>query len=183
MYTGFYQLPPLPSYVDRGYSSSQPAASTQGHSSSSQVQVSDKGRPTFGVDLAEQMARDTVEIPAIMDKCCAAIEKYGITSQGIYRISGTMNKVQKLKERLDRGKSAWPTMLTLIEYSLFPDFDSVNLDAEEWSADINNVSSVLKLWLRELPDPLLTFTLHQGFIDAASMYRLFTIYLLLVDVP
>lgn len=50
----------------------------------------------------------------------------------------------------------------------FPDIESVNLDSDEWSSDINNVSSVLKLWLRELPDPLLTSTLHQGFIDAAS---------------
>jgi hypothetical protein len=46
--------------------------------------------------------------------------------------------------------------------------DSVNLDAEEWASDINNVTSVLKMWLRELPDPLLTFSLHQGFIEAAS---------------
>jgi hypothetical protein len=52
------------------------------------------------------------------------------------------------------------------------DLDSVDLDADEWSADINNVTSVLKLWLRELPDPLLTFRLHQGFIDAASQFLL-----------
>lgn len=51
------------------------------------------------------------------------------------------------------------------------DIDSVNLDAEEWSSDINNVTSVLKLWLRELPDPLLTQALHQGFIEAASTYH------------
>ena len=51
---------------------------------------------------------------------------------------------------------------------LFSDIESVNLDADEWSSDINNVASVLKLWFRELPDPLLTFNLHQGFVDAAS---------------
>ena len=49
------------------------------------------------------MARDGVEIPPIMEKCCAAIEKYGLESQGIYRISGMMTKIQRLKERLDRG--------------------------------------------------------------------------------
>lgn len=63
----------------------------------------DKGRPTFGVDLGEQMARDDVEVPPIMQKCCEAIEKYGILSQGIYRISGTTSKVQILKQKLDRG--------------------------------------------------------------------------------
>ena len=46
--------------------------------------------------------------------------------------------------------------------------EAVDLDAPEWAGDINNVASVLKMWLRELPDPLLTNTLHQGFIDAAS---------------
>ena len=49
------------------------------------------------------MARDDVDVPPIMVKCCEAIEKYGLTSQGIYRIGGTMSKVVKLKERLDRG--------------------------------------------------------------------------------
>lgn len=29
----------------------------------------------------------------------------------------------------------------------------------------------MKMWLRELPDPLLTFGLHQGFIEAASAFR------------
>ena len=30
------------------------------------------------------------------------------------------------------------------------------------------MASVLKLWLRELPDPLLTYELHNGFLEAAS---------------
>jgi hypothetical protein len=61
------------------------------------------GRPTFGVDLAEQMTRDDVEVPPIVRKCCDAIEKYGIESQGIYRISGTTSKIQALKQLLDKG--------------------------------------------------------------------------------
>ena len=60
--------------------------------------------PTFGVDLAEQMTRDNVDIPRVMLKCCEAIEKWGLASKGIYRLSGTHSKIQKLKERLDRGK-------------------------------------------------------------------------------
>lgn len=51
--------------------------------------------------------------------------------------------------------------------------DSVDLDSEEWTSDINNVTSVLKMWFRELPDPLLTLNLHQGFIDAASELKVF----------
>ena len=63
----------------------------------------DKGRSTFGVDLGEQMARDDVDVPQIVVKCCEAIEKYGIEATGIYRISGTVVKVNKLKEKLDKG--------------------------------------------------------------------------------
>ena len=55
--------------------------------------------------------------------------------------------------------------------------ESVDLDSDEWTSDINNVTSVLKLWFRELPDPLLTLNLHQGFIDATSTLIGFFTYL------
>lgn len=45
----------------------------------------------------------------------------------------------------------------------------INLDSEEWS-DINIVTGCLKLYLRELPDPLVPFRLYKPFIDAASMW-------------
>ncbi|KAJ7606133.1 Rho GTPase activation protein [Mycena polygramma] len=134
-------LPPLPTHYSE--KANTPPYGTNG--------LSDRGRPTFGVDLADQMTRDNVEVPPIMEKCCQAIEKYGIESQGIYRLSGTMTKVANLRQRLDK------------------DLDSVDLDSPEWSSDINNVASVMKMWLRELPDSLLTNDLQQGFIDAAKI--------------
>ncbi|OBZ66849.1 Rho GTPase-activating protein 23 [Grifola frondosa] len=133
-------LPPIPPLQHHSMSSPSP----------SHVPILDRGRPTFGVDLGEQMMRDDVDVPPIMVKCCEAIEKYGLQSQGVYRISGTMTKVAKLKERLDKA-----------------DLDSVDLDADEWSSDVTNITSVLKLWLRELPDPLFTSSLHNGFLEAA----------------
>jgi hypothetical protein len=142
-------LPPIPSHqspVLHINPQNNPSVSNNLNS-----QTSDRRRPTFGIDLAEQMTRDNAELPPIIEKCCQAIEKHGIRSQGIYRVNGTTRKVIQLKEKLDR------------------DLDSVNLDAEEWSSDINNVTSALKSWFRELPDPLLTLSLHQGFIDAAKI--------------
>ena len=50
------------------------------------------------------MTRDDVDVPLIIVKCCEAIEKYGIEAMGIYRISGTVVKVNKLKEKLDKGR-------------------------------------------------------------------------------
>ncbi|KAG9122622.1 hypothetical protein FRC07_000933 [Ceratobasidium sp. 392] len=105
--------------------------------------------PTFGVPLAVQVARDGVEHPRILAKCTAAIEKHGLDSVGIYRVNGTTSRVQKLKGLLDR------------------DVASVDLDSEEWASDINNVASVLKLWFRELPEPLMTWELYGSFVEAA----------------
>ena len=132
--------------------------------------VYDKGQPTFGVDLAEQMTRDNVEVPSIMQKCCEAIEKYGIQSQGIYRVSGTTSKVANLKQKLDRGQSFIFNSVSSRHLILFAiiDLEAVDLDAHEWSGDINNVASVMKMWLRELPEPLMTHSLHQGFVEGAS---------------
>ena len=115
------------------------------------------------------MARDGVEVPPIMVKCCETIEKYGLSTVGVYRIGGTMSKVTRLKEKLDKGACWFIVPLTTNAHSP-TDLDATNLDAEEWSGDISNVTSVLKLWLRELPEPLLTMHLHQGFLSAASKH-------------
>ena len=52
--------------------------------------------------------------------------------------------------------------------------DSVDLDLDEWTVDINNVTNVLKMWFRELPEPLLTFNLRQDAIHATSEPSKFT---------
>ncbi|CAG7851569.1 SubName: Full=Uncharacterized protein {ECO:0000313/EMBL:KIM22841.1} [Serendipita indica DSM 11827] len=137
-------LPPLSAYPTGNYSGAY--ASQQNLASSRGADASG----TFGVDLVEQMERDGGEIPRIVVKCCEAIEKYGLDMQGIYRVNGTQTKIQKLKELMNR------------------DVDSVDLDADEWTSDINNVASLLKMWLRELPEPLMTNALYTGFIEAAK---------------
>jgi hypothetical protein len=142
--------------LDEGFLPPLPQLNTRAPSVSPSTPVGpaptpDKGRPTFGVDLAEQLMRDNVDVPLILEKCCQAIEKYGMDVQGIYRLSGTTSKVAQLKQRLDK------------------DLDSVDLNNTEWSSDINNVTSVLKMWFRELPDPLMTFSLQQNFIETAKI--------------
>lgn len=93
-------MAPLPPHIV------EKPAQVASHSQNSVVDSSntDKTGLTFGVDLAEQMLRDNVDVPRIMQKCCEAIEKWGLESKGIYRVSGTHSKIQKLKERLDRGQ-------------------------------------------------------------------------------
>ena len=55
----------------------------------------------------------------------------------------------------------------MIVLSLLYSDEVIDLDDDQW-ADINIVSGCLKLYLRELPDPLIPFRLFRGFIDAAS---------------
>ncbi|CAG8504023.1 29154_t:CDS:10 [Gigaspora margarita] len=105
----------------------------------------------FGVDLAEQMRRDGHEVPLILMKCTEAIERNGgLESQGIYRVSGVQSNIQKLRALFDRNT------------------ETVDLSAEEASLDVNNITSVLKLWFRELPDPLFPREMYQNFINAAK---------------
>lgn len=56
-------------------------------------------------------------------------------------------------------------------YHILLDIDSLNLNSEENLTDINDITGVLKLFFRELPDPLFTLGLYQAFIEAASKRR------------
>lgn len=108
-------------------------------------------KKTFGIDLTDQMVRDDVEIPVIVEKCCTIIEAQGLDSQGIYRLSGTTSKVQSLKGKIDQ------------------DVEGIDLFEEEEAMDINVVASVVKQWFRELPEPLLTYPLYAQFVEAAKV--------------
>ncbi|GAA6024372.1 hypothetical protein JCM11491_001109 [Sporobolomyces phaffii] len=107
--------------------------------------------PTFGVDLGDQMLRDAVEVPRVLEKCAEAIELYGLDNMGIYRLSGTTSRVQRLKQNLDR------------------DLEGTDLLSEDNLSDINDIAAVLKLWFRELPEPLLTWELYHQFIDVSKI--------------
>ena len=48
------------------------------------------------------------------------------------------------------------------------EIDTTDLLSDENLTDINDIAAVLKLWLRELPEPLLTWDLYHGFVEAAS---------------
>lgn len=60
--------------------------------------------------------------------------------------------MQKLKARLDA------------------DVDRVDLSSPDILSDINDVTGVLKLWFRELPDPLMTYELYNSFMEAARTF-------------
>ncbi|VDM13429.1 unnamed protein product [Wuchereria bancrofti] len=86
-------------------------------------------------------------------KCIEAIEEKGICEQGLYRNCGVTSKVQKLLQiGLDKRRSM---------------YDKLSFTDDEW--EIKTLSSALKTFLRNLPEPLMTFDLHPHFINAAKM--------------
>ncbi|ORX77759.1 RhoGAP-domain-containing protein [Anaeromyces robustus] len=105
----------------------------------------------FGVDLAEQLNRDNQEIPEILTKCASYIERYGLNTVGVYRLSGSNSAIQKLRTLFDRDAS----QVVLIEDSNVQD-------------TLNNVTGVLKLYFRELPNSLFTQELYSEFIEASK---------------
>ncbi|XP_033124386.1 rho GTPase-activating protein 26-like isoform X33 [Anneissia japonica] len=84
-------------------------------------------------------------------KCIEAIESRGLEDQGLYRVVGVSSKVQKLTSLcLDRRKGA-----------------SVNL-SNSGEFEIKTITSALKNYFRNLPEPLMTFRLHYKFTAAAK---------------
>ncbi|TPX67909.1 hypothetical protein SpCBS45565_g03438 [Spizellomyces sp. 'palustris'] len=108
-----------------------------------------QAKPSFGVDLVALMERDGVPVPAVVTKCIDCVEQSGMGVQGLYRMSGSTAQVQKLRMLLNK------------------DPDTVRM--EEWTSDIHIVTGVLKLYFRELPDPLFPRAMYRQLIEAAKI--------------
>ncbi|CEF68380.1 GRAF ortholog [Strongyloides ratti] len=92
-------------------------------------------------------------------ECLKAIEGRGITEQGLYRNCGVTSKVQKLMQiALDKKK-----------FNSSSTKNQLNLCSEDSEWEIKTISSAVKTFLRNLPEPLMTFELHSHFINAAKM--------------
>lgn len=82
-----------------------------------------------------------------MCRCTEIVELRGLCVVGIYRVSGNKAAYTALKDQVNRG------------------LDEVTLADPKWD-DVNVVASLLKLFIRELPDGLLPGDMYQLFIDA-----------------
>uniref|UniRef100_A0A8C1HJ39 Myosin IXAa n=1 Tax=Cyprinus carpio carpio TaxID=630221 RepID=A0A8C1HJ39_CYPCA len=100
----------------------------------------------FGVELS-RLTNDERAVPLVVEKLINYIEMHGLYSEGIYRKSGSTNKIKELKQGLDT------------------DVNGMNLD----DYNINVIASVFKQWLRDLPNPLMTFELYEEFLRAMGL--------------
>nr|XP_049695062.1 rho GTPase-activating protein 23 isoform X4 [Helicoverpa armigera] len=85
-------------------------------------------------------------VPRAVTLPAHAVEAYGLRTVGVYRVPGNAAGVAALAAALDRGEPP-------------PAADA------RW-ADVHVASSLLKAYLRRLPDPLLTADLYPAFIAA-----------------
>ncbi|XP_072216500.1 rho GTPase-activating protein 32-like [Excalfactoria chinensis] len=96
----------------------------------------------FGCDLGEHLLRSGRDVPQVLQSCAEFIEQHGVV-QGIYRLSGVASRIQRLRHEFESEQ--------VPELSV---------------RDIHSVSSLCKMYFRELPNPLLTEQLYGKFSDA-----------------
>ncbi|XP_078056064.1 unconventional myosin-IXAa isoform X2 [Mustelus asterias] len=100
----------------------------------------------FGVEVS-RLTNDERSVPLVVEKLINYIEMHGLYTEGIYRKSGSTNKIKELKQGLDT------------------DINSMNLD----EYNIHVIASVFKQWLRDLPNPLMTFELYDEVLRAMGL--------------
>ncbi|XP_036377774.1 rho GTPase-activating protein 29 isoform X1 [Megalops cyprinoides] len=100
----------------------------------------------FGIDFTQAAKNNPDGIPFIIRKCTSEIENRALNIKGIYRVNGAKSRVEKLCQAFENGKD-------LVELSdLYP----------------HDISNVLKLYLRQLPEPLILFRYYNDFIGLAK---------------
>ncbi|XP_070619064.1 unconventional myosin-IXa isoform X6 [Erythrolamprus reginae] len=100
----------------------------------------------FGVEVSRLTSEERI-VPVVFEKLTNYIEMHALYTEGIYRKSGSTNKIKELRQGLDT------------------DIERVNLD----DYNIHVIASVFKQWLRDLPNPLMTFELYEEFLRAMGL--------------
>ncbi len=123
-------------------------------------------------------AHGSTRIPFLVDMCVKEIERRGLNSEGIYRVSGLRDDVEALRLAFDRGKIKKKKLFVHLTFPVqycklfnYLDGDKTDLRPSSWE-DINVVAGVLKLYFRLLPIPLIAFQVYPLVMTAASKFSL-----------
>ncbi|KAL0966531.1 hypothetical protein UPYG_G00296380 [Umbra pygmaea] len=122
------------------------------------------GHLQFGVPVSA-LSSKAHPVPLVVQMLLEHVEMNGLYTEGLYRKSGSACHARELHQLLESS----PEMATLENYS------------------IHTVTGLLKRWLRELPDPLMTYNLYNEFLQAVELpgqtERLHAIYKKLEELP
>uniref|UniRef100_A0A8P4G8Q6 Rho-GAP domain-containing protein n=1 Tax=Dicentrarchus labrax TaxID=13489 RepID=A0A8P4G8Q6_DICLA len=103
----------------------------------------------FGCHLLTLCEREGTTVPQFVRICLDAVDKRGLEVDGIYRVSGNLATIQKLRFIVDQE-------------------EDLDLDHSQWE-DIHVVTGALKMFFRELPEPLFPFRFFQPFVEAIKI--------------
>ncbi|XP_050925762.1 rho GTPase-activating protein 12 isoform X14 [Lates calcarifer] len=114
--------------------------------------VRDKGYikdQVFGCSLSNLCQRENCNVPSFVKMCIDHVENSGLCVDGLYRVSGNLAVIQKLRFAVNHD-------------------EKVNLADGKWE-DIHVTTGALKMYFRELPEPLFTYTLFYDFVNAIKI--------------
>lgn len=100
----------------------------------------------FGQAFSQAACSVPDGVPFIIKKCVCEIEQRALHTKGIYRVNGVKTRVEKLCQAFENGKE-------LVELS---------------QASPHDISNVLKLYLRQLPEPIISFRLYHELVGLAK---------------
>uniref|UniRef100_A0A8C2EEA0 BCR activator of RhoGEF and GTPase n=1 Tax=Cyprinus carpio TaxID=7962 RepID=A0A8C2EEA0_CYPCA len=103
----------------------------------------------FGVNISSVTKRERSKVPYIVRQCLEEIERRGMEEVGIYRVSGVATDIQALKTAFDTNNKDVSVMMS--------------------EMDVNAIAGTLKLYFRELPEPLFTDELYPNFAGGIAL--------------
>jgi cobalamin biosynthesis Mg chelatase CobN len=142
----------LKSQIEALAKHSASSAHPQANSRAPQSKRVNKGTHVFGEPLTEVMNRQRasgmdLKVPQVVDAALKYLDNQAVLCiEGLFRLSGSASRIQDLKNTVDAGHP-------------------VNLAGV---TDVHEVAGLLKLYLRELPDPICTFALYPKFLHVQT---------------
>ncbi|XP_049764071.1 rho GTPase-activating protein 44-like isoform X1 [Schistocerca cancellata] len=106
-------------------------------------------KPVYSQPLEEHLRITHRKIALPIELCVCALLELGMAEEGLFRVAAGMSKVRRMKLSLDAGLMK---LETAIEYG-----------------DPHVVAGALKCYLRELPEPLMTYKLYDEWIAASKV--------------
>lgn len=107
-----------------------------------------KIKPIFGCCLENHLKTNNRRIAFPLEMCALALMELGMSEEGLFRLTGSGSRVKRLKYSIDSGCFTLP---------LIPEYK-----------DVHVLASTLKMYLRELPEPLLTYKLYNEWIHCVE---------------
>ncbi|KRZ07132.1 N-chimaerin, partial [Trichinella zimbabwensis] len=100
---------------------------------------------TFGVDLTTFSMAHRMPVPHVVECCVDEIERRGLDTEGLYRVSGSHEQIEKLRLQFDADPC------------------SARLCPAEVD-DVHALTGLLKLYFRLLPIPLVTYAARRELV-------------------